>query len=114
MLQLTNHEARVLAVFAAVLCFGSAFNFITKKYPRLINIVNRLDTDYVPRKIDINTADKEALKSVPYIGEYTATAILDFRNTHGPFKSLEELKKVRGIREDNFKRFSPYLKAGAR
>ncbi|MGE0268542.1 MAG: ComEA family DNA-binding protein [Candidatus Omnitrophota bacterium] len=114
MLNLTKNEASVLAVFAAVLCFGSAFHVIIKKYPRLINFTDRLETGYVPHKIDINTADKEELKSVPYIGDYTAAAILEYRQTHGHFETLDQLKRIRGIRENNFKRFSPFLKAGVR
>lgn len=113
MFQLTNNEAKVLAIFAAVLFFGTAFNILSKKYPSLRNS-DRFNTEYVPRKIDINTAGKEELKSVPYIGEYTATAIIEFRNTHGPFENIEQLKRVRGIREGNFKRFALYLKAGRR
>lgn len=114
MLNLTKNEASVLAVFAAVLCFGSAFHVVLKKYPHLVNFTSRLETGYVPHKIDINTADKETLKSVPYIGEYTAAAIIEFREKHGRFETLDQLKLIRGIRENNFKRFSFYLKAGGR
>ncbi len=57
-------------------------------------------------KININTADKEKLKSIPYIGEKTAAKILKIRKEKGYFSSIEELKFIR-----NFEKFSHFIKA---
>ncbi|MBI3616783.1 MAG: helix-hairpin-helix domain-containing protein [Candidatus Omnitrophica bacterium] len=51
---------------------------------------------------------------IPYIGEYTARQIIDHRQQKGPFKSLEEIKLVRGIKEKNFAKFSGFLKVTRR
>ncbi|NMM64557.1 DNA-binding protein [Clostridium sp. P21] len=45
-------------------------------------------------KVDINSASKEQLKTVPGIGDTTAQKIIDYREKNGSFKSIEDLKKV--------------------
>jgi comEA protein len=51
------------------------------------------------QKININTASAQDLTSLRGIGEKTAEAIVEYRESHGPFKSVEELVEVRGIGE---------------
>ncbi len=47
--------------------------------------------------ININTADKQTLMELNGIGEKLAQAIIDYRQEHGAFGSLDELTKVKGI-----------------
>ncbi len=47
--------------------------------------------------ININTADKEVLMSVKGIGERRAEAIINYRNEHGPYKSIDQLAEIKGI-----------------
>lgn len=49
--------------------------------------------------VDLNTADEAALDTLPGIGPATAAAIVDHRERHGPFASVEGLLEVRGIGE---------------
>src|SRR5438128_1312160 len=52
--------------------------------------------------VNINTATKEELDALPEIGPVKAQAILDYRNANGPFKTPEDIMKVKGIKEGEF------------
>ncbi len=47
--------------------------------------------------IDINQATATELEQVPGIGPALAQRIVEYRNTHGPFRSLDELVAIQGI-----------------
>ena len=47
--------------------------------------------------INLNTASKAELETVKGIGPKKAEAILEYRKTNGPLKSVDELKKVSGF-----------------
>ena len=48
-------------------------------------------------KIHINTADEKKLDELPGIGPTMAKRIVEYRNEHGPFESIDDLVKIRGI-----------------
>jgi competence protein ComEA len=50
-------------------------------------------------KVNINTADEVSLASVKGIGEKKAKAIIAYREKNGQFKSVDDLTKVKGIKE---------------
>ena len=50
-------------------------------------------------KININTADKEQLMTLPDIGEVLAQSIISYREAHGNFSKLADLLQVDGIGE---------------
>lgn len=51
------------------------------------------------QKININTAGKETLMTLPGIGESKAEAILEYRQEKGGFRSADELMNIPGIKE---------------
>ena len=62
--------------------------------------------------ININTASREELETLPGIGEVLAQRIIDYRRTNGYFKSIEEIKEVSGIGEKKFEAIKDLITVG--
>ena len=61
------------------------------------------------RKININTASVDELKAHPYIRYSIANPIVVYRNEHGPFSKIEDLKKIMIITDEVYQKIAPYL-----
>ncbi|MCR5403450.1 MAG: helix-hairpin-helix domain-containing protein [Butyrivibrio sp.] len=59
--------------------------------------------------ININTATKDELKSLPGIGDGIAGKIVKYREEKGTFKSCEDIMKVSGIKEKLFSKIKDYI-----
>ena len=60
-------------------------------------------------KINLNTCSKEELKKHPYVKWNIANAIINFREQHGIFKALEDLKKIHILKDNLYYKIVPYL-----
>ena len=58
--------------------------------------------------VNINTASKRELDALPGIGEVLAQRIIEYRNANGPFGSVNDLTKVKGIGEKTLEKIKPY------
>ena len=54
-------------------------------------------TPEAPAPVNINTASQEELETLPGIGPALAERIIAYRAEHGPFGSIDDLLKVKGI-----------------
>jgi competence ComEA-like helix-hairpin-helix protein len=62
--------------------------------------------------IDLNRANAEDLDAVPGLGPALAQRIIDYRQAHGPFKQIEDLREVSGIGPQNLQKLKPFLGLG--
>jgi competence ComEA-like helix-hairpin-helix protein len=61
-------------------------------------------------QIDINTASKEEINSLPGISDTMAAAIVKEREASGGFRSPQDLTRVKGIKEKRLEKILPFLK----
>ncbi|WP_207492193.1 ComEA family DNA-binding protein [Aridibaculum aurantiacum] len=61
------------------------------------------------RTFNINQADVNLLKSHPYLKWNIANAIVAYRQQHGSFKKIEDLKKIDIISNELFDKLAPYV-----
>ncbi|HEX9774670.1 MAG TPA: ComEA family DNA-binding protein [Actinomycetota bacterium] len=62
-----------------------------------------------PGLVNINTASQADLESLPGIGPVLAQRIMDYREQHGGFRSVEDLKNVSGIGDKTFASLEPLV-----
>ena len=58
--------------------------------------------------VNINTASKKELDALPGIGETLAQRIIDYRSANGPFSTVDDLTKVKGIGAKTLEKLKPY------
>ncbi|MEG1943653.1 MAG: helix-hairpin-helix domain-containing protein [Angelakisella sp.] len=58
--------------------------------------------------VNINTAGKEQLMSIPSIGEKLSDRIIAYREANGSFTSMSELDNVKGIGAKTIRRIKEY------
>ncbi|MEH7124069.1 MULTISPECIES: helix-hairpin-helix domain-containing protein [unclassified Bacillus (in: firmicutes)] len=61
-------------------------------------------------KVNLNTANEAELQTLTGIGPAKAAAIIEFRETNGPFKAIEDLKSISGIGEKTFEKLRESIK----
>lgn len=59
--------------------------------------------------LDLNTATKQELLALPGIGNVTAERIILYREDHGPFQSINDLRKVKGISDRKVEQLKPLI-----
>jgi hypothetical protein len=102
----TKQERQVILFLCVVVFVGLFLDLSLKGRQELFSHFRVIDDPSFYPKVNINKASVEELVAVPYLGPVTARIISQRR----PFKSLEDLKTLPGIREGNYRRMERYLK----
>lgn len=66
------------------------------------------EEDNTNSKINLNTADKDMLMTIPKIGSSKADAIMEYRKIK-PFDQIEDIKNVSGIGDSTFEDIKDYI-----
>jgi len=77
-----KHIARILSLVALVVSLSLAGQVWAQNMAGLVNI---------------NTADETALVALDQVGKTRAQAIIKYREAHGNFKAVDDIKAVPGI-----------------
>ena len=64
---------------------------------------------YIPQKLNLNAATADDLKKHPYVSANVARAVVAYREQHGPYQQVEDVRQVKLVTQELFERLRPYL-----
>lgn len=103
----TPDERKIMYFVAFIIILSSSVRmFIPKERFEELEIEEKINIF----PIDLNSATMEELIQVPGIGPATAKKIIEYRDKVVKFKSLDELKNIKGIGEKKVLKWKEYLK----
>lgn len=62
--------------------------------------------------VDVNVAGVDQIAAIPGVGLDVALAIIDARDAHGPYRTVEELARARGVGPSMIERLAPFVTLG--
>ncbi len=84
----------------------AARSLLETHYNRLIESLKKKG---LQSPVNINTAKLTELVALPRIGPVLAVKIVQYRNEHGKFDSLEDIKQIKGIADGTFNAIRFYI-----
>lgn len=105
-----SETAGTAAAVVSVLAIGIGFSALYEAAsgPRWNEPRKASAEELLASPVNINTARRSELEAVPGIGPIIATRIIDGR----PWRRVEDLQHLRGVKHDKFEAMRPYLTAG--
>ena len=92
----TRHADLAGVNLAAPVADGSQI-VVPRAAPAAARVIGGAVRGVPPAKVSLASATMEQLDALPGIGPVTAQKILDWRLSHGPFRSVEDLDAIPGI-----------------
>ena len=65
---------------------------------------------FVPGQVNVNTASFDDMYLHPYIGKPRARIIVAYRQQHGPYKTVEDLKNIPILKPEDWEKMRPYMR----
>ena len=113
MFSFTKQERLVLIALSFVFLLGSVLHFALKDQT-ICEVLQIIDSEKIYPKTDLNRAGYEEFLRLPGIGPASAQSLIDYRNEHGAFQSLEEVRFVPRIGAAQYSKLVKYFKIGKR
>ena len=107
MFSLTTSERKALLFLGFLLILGVFLKNLP--FRRLPSFISEEVVSPSFLKVNINKAEFKDLIKLPYIGEVLAKRIISYREKNGPFQTIEELKRVKGIGEKKLKAIKNFI-----
>ena len=119
-----KHYWRAVVFLIVVILIGSAFWGLRRFHPALFlgtpDLIAVPDDDLATKKepsltenrpllLNINVASAKELQSLPSIGKTMAERIVEYREKHGRFSSVEKLTEVKGVGEKTLEKLKPFI-----
>ncbi|MDX5438384.1 MAG: helix-hairpin-helix domain-containing protein, partial [Pontibacter sp.] len=80
------------------------------------NVVDSLEkytflpkTNAAPQRLNINKATADELRAHPYVSSNMARLIVAYREQHGDYQQVEEIKNIKVITQEQFEKLRPDL-----
>lgn len=109
MFYFTIQEKCALLFLAVSIFCGSFFLLMKKQYPPFAEFFYSPIEQIIQQKINIHSATQEEWESLPAIGVYRAKRIVEARTQRGGFRSIDDVRYVKGIGPYVFNQIKPYL-----
>ncbi len=105
-----DNAAKDYLNLAALVSDGEKITVPTKKEAgKILSANNSSNGSGESLLVNINTAAKDELMTLPGIGEAKADAIIAYRQENGSFRSVDELMQISGIKEGVYSKISEYI-----
>lgn len=104
---LSKYEKRILAGFCAVMLCGLLLKPFERRRAGFLSFIARLEKKDFHPVFDLNTVTFDELEHV--IGRNNAEWIIRHRLKYGPYKNIDELKKVEGLRSRTAEKIRKYF-----
>ena len=103
----------VVSVLVVVVLFGGAYysSRASEATPRVVystSLDEAVAEAQAPLLLDVNTAEAADLEELPEVGPSTARSIVEYRESNGSFRSLDELEEVPGIGPKTLEKIKPF------
>lgn len=107
--------SKAMAIITVIFVLVLLGTFMYRNHPgSMLNqpIPSNSIRDPYSGRIDLNTADLEELMFLPGIGETLARRILDYRELHGKFRSVNDLYKIKGFGKSRIDEIRDFVTIG--
>ena len=68
-----------------------------------------IQPDFNPKQLNLNTATFEEMRQHPYMNYNLARLIISYRTQHGHYQTVDALRNIKQLKEEQFQKLKPYL-----